>query len=58
MIKVNFRLGGNLPFNFMRIFAPFGRGGHSTILPYIREGLTMSKIEKQSFTILKRGGED
>ncbi len=25
MIKVNFRLGGNLPFNFMRIFAPFGR---------------------------------
>jgi hypothetical protein len=26
MIKVNFRLGGNLPFNFMRIFAPFGRG--------------------------------
>ncbi len=28
-----------------------------SILPYSREVLTLSKIEKQSFTILKHGSE-
>ena len=56
MIKVNFRRKAEIFFLFY-LAHPWGARGHSTILPYIREGLTMSKIEKQSFTILKRGGE-
>ena len=32
------------------------RGGQSTTLPYNREVLTLSKIPKRSFVILKRGG--
>ena len=34
-----------------------GRRGQSAILPYIREVLTLSKMPKRSFVILKRGGE-
>ena len=39
------------------MFAPFGRGVTESVLPYIREGLTLSKQEKQSFTCLKHESE-
>jgi len=39
------------------MFAPFGRRVTESVLPYIREGLTLSKTQKQSFRVLKHGGK-